>query len=485
LATANKQFILRDNHKVRCLLGFFGAVLAWSLMYSPVPALALLAVAATVYLATRPYELLLVMVFLIPFNFVSNLGPIPVAAELLKVIIWFPLLVHQYAQGKTMRPSRFRRSIFVLAALTALSLARAHDLAFSLKEGVRFASNLGLLYVVPNLVDSRNKVLQVLRVLSYSSCLVCLYGFYQFAIQDYGALFWIVNPRLHTALAPGRSTFWPWRNRISSVLTSEMELGHYLNLCIPASIVLWLESRARRSQLRWLLIAVALLAALVLTFTFGAWAALVAGTVAFAVLLRKRSGWKLLLAGAAILAIGAFVVLGPLRPYVASKLFGHGIGSLADDLVTRQENWTFAFHTWWNHPLIGVGEGNYQRWSYMHAPGLIYSPWAPIGGSPHETYLYILAQFGLVGFVAMLTIMIGTLRRNWGLRASPKLGIVALGLAFALTVNLIGWFSDDSTLFSPHAGYLVWLYVALSEAVWNVSRAEIRAEAAGARAQLP
>jgi hypothetical protein len=99
-----------------------------------------------------------------------------------------------------------------------------------LKRCVRQGSNIGLVYLCLNLIDSREKVLQVLRVLTISTFLVAGYGFYQWAIHDHGALFWIVNPRLDTSLAHYRDQFWHWRNRIISVLTSEMELGHYFNL---------------------------------------------------------------------------------------------------------------------------------------------------------------------------------------------------------------------------------------------------------------
>ncbi|MGH9733892.1 MAG: O-antigen ligase family protein [Candidatus Acidiferrales bacterium] len=445
-----------------CLIALFGVTLACSLFFTPLPLFGVLGCMAATYFFTRPYKLLLTMVFLIPFNFVFKIGPIPLAAELLKVFIWIPVIFHMRATKKRMPAGRYSRSVFVLALLLGISLLSATDFGFSLKECVRLGSNIGLLYVVPYLVDSREKVFQVLRVLTYSTLVVAAYGFYQYAIHDFGALFWIVNPRLSSELAPGRSTFWEWRNRITSVLTSEMELGHYLNLCIPISVALWLQGRVRR--LKWLLAIVALLAALVLTFTFGAWASLIATTVLFIVLLREESGRKLLVGAGTAAAAGALVVMAsPLRTFIATKLFSHNMGSFAWDLLTRLDGWLFAFQTWLSHPLFGVGAGNFQALQYEH--DFIHSAWAPTGTSPHETYLYILAQFGAVGFVAMLAIVLGALRSDWNLRADPKLGLVALALAFALTVNLIGWFSDDSTFFSPHAGYLVWVFIGMSEAV--------------------
>src|SRR4051794_17913958 len=41
----------------------------------------------------RPFPLLLLMVFLIPFNFVFTVGSIPIAVELLKIVAWIPFLI--------------------------------------------------------------------------------------------------------------------------------------------------------------------------------------------------------------------------------------------------------------------------------------------------------------------------------------------------------------------------------------------------------
>lgn len=466
MSTAAVQSGLDQSPTAVWLLALIGAILACSLLYTPLLLASLLGCAAAIYFFTRPYKLLLTMVFLIPFNFVIRVGPLPLAVELLKVFIWVPLVVHMNATRKMLPVSRHSRAVLVLGCLVGLSLLRAPDFEFSLKECVRLGSNIGLLYAIPYLVGTREKVLEVARILIYSSLLVALYGFYQFSIHDFGALFWIVNPRLSTELAPGRSTFWGWRDRITSVLTSELELGHYLNLCIPIGIALWLQSRPR--QRRWLFITIALLGALVLTFTFGAWAALIATVAIFGAFLRRESRAKLLFGGM-FAAVCACIVATttPLRPLIITKIVSSGVGSVSWDLLTRFDNWAFAFRVWLDHPLFGVGAGNFQALQYDF--DFLHSPWAPAGSSPHETYLYILAQFGLVGFVSILVIVLGALRSDWKLRGDPKLGIVALGLAFALTVNLIGWFSDDSTFFSPHAGYLVWVIIGLSEAVRNIA----------------
>src|SRR5215470_14822238 len=87
-----------DDSRLPLILGALGAVVGASLFLTPIPFLLLVGIPASFYFISRPYELLLVMVFLIPFNFVFKIGQIPVAFELLKVIAWFPFLVHLSAR---------------------------------------------------------------------------------------------------------------------------------------------------------------------------------------------------------------------------------------------------------------------------------------------------------------------------------------------------------------------------------------------------
>ena len=448
-------------------LAGFGAILAGSIFYSPVPIVLLIAVPCCFYFLFRPYHLLLAMVFLIPFNFVFRIGPVPVAMELLKVVAWVPFLIHLHNSGQRFKTSKYNKWFAIWVAILALSIIRSNNLPYTIKESVRFGSNLGLCYLVLNLVDSQEKVLQVLRVLTISAFLVACYGFYQFAIQDYGALFWIVNPRLDTSLAPNRVAFWEWRGRIISVLTSELELAHYFNLCLPVAVALWLMEGRKRLGSRWFLIAASILLGLLLTFTFGAWLALLAALASFALLFEKRRIWKPVLVGALIISSVAFLlVFGPLRPFVRDKLLGTSLGSAGFDIVARFDSWLFAGQVWWSHPILGIGVGNFEKLEYEHE--YLPSEWVQTGSTPQNAYVYLLALSGIVGLTSILAILLGAIRSDLSLRRNPQLRLIALAIAFGLTTVLFASLTDDGPLFGAHAAYLVWLFVGLSEALRNL-----------------
>jgi putative inorganic carbon (HCO3(-)) transporter len=332
---------------------------------------------------------------------------------------------------------------------------------------VRLGSNLALVYLCINLVDSRQKVMQIFRVLTVSTLIVALYGFYQWMIQDYGALFWIVNPRLDTSLAHYRDYFWEWRHRIISVLTSEMELGHYFNLCIPISVVLWLTEGRKQLASKWFLITCCLLLGLILTFTFGSWLAL-AGACGFSVLFfgGRKKARLLIYSTLALIAITLVLAYSPLEKVIEDKVSGNAIGSLAWDAATRLYGWKLALQAWWSHPLLGVGIGNFEFFSadYDFVLGA-----QSLGSSPHETFLYLLANYGLIGTAAVVFIIASSIRSGIQVaRTHSRYALIAGALSFAIAANLIGWLSDDSTYLGPHTSYLLWLFVGLVEAVRNL-----------------
>lgn len=450
-----------DDGRLVLLIASFGAALAVSLFYTPLPLIVLVGVPCCFYFITRPYELLLAMVFLVPFNFVFKVGPVPVAMELLKIAVWVPFLLTRNERDK-FTGSSLNRWYAILAAVLILSLARAHDIPFTVKECIRLASNLGLVYLCVNLINTPEKVWQIFRILTISTFLVALYGFYQWMIQDYGPLFWIVNPRLDTSLAHYRDHFWEWRHRIISVLTSEMELGHYFNMCLPIAVALWFAEGRKRLGSQWLWMSIAMFVGLMLTFTFGAWLAL-AATCALAIAFfgGKKRLKVLVWSSFALGVIVLWFAFGPLREVIEAKATGTAIGSLAWDAATRLYGWKLALQVWWAHPFIGAGIGNFESLSadYDFVLGA-----QSLGSSPHETFLYLLANYGLVGTVAVIAIILASVRSNIrGFRYHSHTGPIAAALAFALSVNLIGWFSDDSTYLGPHTSYLLWLMVGLSE----------------------
>jgi putative inorganic carbon (hco3(-)) transporter len=441
-----------------------------SALYAPqILALCIAALLAIIFFE-NPFGLLMVMAFLIPFNFIVVVGQVPLAAELLKVAVWGPFLLFLITRRKRFVASRYNLFFLVIAALLAYSCLTATDFAFTFKESLRLLSSIGLVYLAVNLVDTKEKLFIILKTIGISSLIVAVYGLYQYSIHDYGALFWIVNPRISTDLAPSRADFWEWRNRLMSFLTSEMEAGDYIAYCIPLAAALAVTAKRFGERMLWRTTVIFLLIALLLTFTFGSWIGFGAALIYFVWVFRKRLRLKIIAAALVVFAASAITFALTNQAYLSDK-----VEQIAWDYATRLAFWLVAWKEFLDHPIHGGGLGSFgplvaeQHFSWLGAI------WADTT-SPHNIYLYILSQFGIVGFLAVfgvfvyaLLLMVRVGRAKFG-QADIDLRWIAFALGFSIIVLLVSGSADDSTLFGPHTSYLIWLLIGLTDVVARFAR---------------
>jgi putative inorganic carbon (HCO3(-)) transporter len=450
------------NSKAAFLIPLLAVTTLLAGLYAPAVLAILLVLLALLFSVNDPFRILVLVAFLIPFNFVFVIGEIPVAAELLKVFMWGPFVLYLFTKKQKFRFSRYSLPFLAIFVLLAYSCLVATNLPFVVKESVRMGSSISLCYVAVNLIDTREKLFVVLKSIGISSLIVAIYGLYQFAIQDFGALFWLVNPRITTSLAPSRAVFYEWRNRITSVLTGEMEAAVYFNYCIPVAGALFLYAKNRSGRIFWMSTFILLLVGLLLTFTFGAWAAFAASLVYL--------GWKFRdrLPAKAIVLTPGLIMLAAAGVIAANiDVMTHRIELVAFDMWTRWEFWRLALGEFLTHPIVGGGLGSFGP--MVSAANFDWleriSPEWSATMSPHNAYMYILSQFGLVGFLCIWGVLIHAIRSMVKIarEVDQEFRWIGLGLALSLSTVVVGSLTDDGTIFGPHSSPLIWLLVALTE----------------------
>lgn len=170
-----------------------------------------------------------------------------------------------------------------------------------------------------------------------------------------------------------------------------------LSLCIlfPCMIGIALGARSRfRKMLAWggvIVIVMAIIATQSRGGTLG-----IAGILVY---LWLRSSKKLV-TGVGIAMVGAIVLL-----YAPSQYFQRmsTVSSMTIDgsAQGRLDAWGGAMGMGLNHPVLGIGAGNFRaRW----------------GKTAHSTYMLALAELGLPGFFCTLVLVLGNLRQNARLR---------------------------------------------------------------------
>jgi O-antigen ligase len=210
-----------------------------------------------------------------------------------------------------------------------------------------------------------------------------------------------------------------------------------------------LSSSAARVR-AWLALAVvAQFVALMLTMTRGAWVGVVAGLVVVCIVLRSR-----VLALASALGLAALLVFSSLyandqgRTIAVSEL----VTSEADrNVSTRLVLWDMSWDMFRDHPLFGVGMGDYS----LEAEARLEQRKVRTTVDSHNVFLQVLATRGLVGFLPFAAFFAVLVRSLWSIAAASErgslarhyaagaLGATAAILAGALTENNV----DDSEVF--------------------------------------
>ncbi|MGV9251275.1 O-antigen ligase family protein [Streptomyces sp. NPDC003697] len=211
--------------------------------------------------------------------------------------------------------------------------------------------------------------------------------------------------------------------------------------------------------------AVALLAPLALSFSRGAWIATALACALQLVLAGVRRALKVAAATAAagVILVGGFGF--------GSALLQERIDSIAQvtdapdhSVVDRYTLWASATGMWRQHPLTGVGLKGFPEYRDGHAT-LALSSGSEIAGagsayhrqallSPHNMYLLVLSEQGLVGLLTLaggwLALLVCGLRRMLRVRdrrAGLDCGLVACGLlVWQLTDFVYGDIGGPSTV---------------------------------------
>lgn len=237
-----------------------------------------------------------------------------------------------------------------------------------------------------------------------------------------------------------------------------MAMSDVVSYGLLAALGLALGARAqgrRRAARAFGLTAAALALPLAVSFSRGSW---IATGVAVAVALLLTDA-RMALRGALFTLAAAVVLVGGLGvggAGVTARLSSIGSVAAAPDhsVSDRYDLWATAGRIWRDHPATGVGPKQFPRYRDAHAP-IRLSSGSDTGGagasfsrepllSPHNMYLLVLSEQGLVGLTAFavlfLSLLLGTARGAVTERSGLGLGAALVGL---LTWQLVDFLYAD------------------------------------------
>jgi putative inorganic carbon (HCO3(-)) transporter len=400
------------------------------------------------------------LVFLLPwYPLLDASPPFRDVFLLLRFVLLAGVWLRRRREGKSfsewMVGSKLKRGVLLFAGVAIFSLlvSSEHANIAAYRSLVRLLSYLAVFFAISGWLEDRRQITTIIKVLLVSTIGVALFGLYQVYERGYTDLYFYLYPLQKEALEP-------WVGRITSFLFHFNSLAGYLNLVLPLSLA-WMTF-AEGSGMRTGLICHSVAAA-ALYFT-GSRGGLIAygGTLLTSVWFLKPKRTALFrLCVSLALAAGLIVSL--------KQPGGDGAGRQVDefDQQTRLAAWAAARMMFLDHPVLGVGYGNYRS---------LYNDYIPVARldelDAHNLYLQFLAETGIIGFLIFCVLMAVFAWNAIKLarHSDPFYRLVGVGVGGALAGTLIHGMVDYLFNASPQFGALFWLVLALGLVAFQDSR---------------
>jgi putative inorganic carbon (HCO3(-)) transporter len=368
---------------------------------------------------------------------------------------WFTETL-EHRSHRSSPSTRLNLPLLLYLGFTALSLVAARDARLSSFELFLLLQMYLVFFYVANFVRNREDVLFVVFFLLLGCLMESLVMIgLSFASLPSG-LWGPIHIRVDTQVN-GELT------RVGGTVGSPNEAGAYLSLMLSLAISVLFTPAGRKYKL----LAAAVLAfgsaALIFTFSRGAWVSLVIAIVLFCWLLWRRNGSSLK-APIALLAILLLSYL-PFQNAIKARLLADDNGSAESRIPLMN----LAFRIIADNPILGVGSNNFSAVmdGYLTSEfrqGFLYTV--------HNKYLLVWAEIGFAGLLAYLAFLFGTLRKGWACwKENDRLmSTLALGFTAAIVGNMVHQSVD--IFHDRPVTQSVWLVAGLIFAMHGMLRAQ-------------
>ena len=321
-------------------------------------------------------------------------------------------------------------------------------------------------------VSGRRRVILVIALLAGVAVFQALVGLWQFGLSDDLPEHFAINERFFRAYGTFEQP-----NPYAGFLGLA---GALLAGLFAVTVWEWIpnfEFQILNLKFGLLLFAlVAVAAGLLASWSRGGWMGFAAAIFVITILLPQRGGWGLVLAVVIVVGVLGLYAAGWLPASIASRLTGFleytrfedvrgvGINDANYAVIERMAHWQAALSMWRERFWFGVGFGCYEAAYPAHR--LINWPFAL--GHAHNYYLNLLAETGILGLGAYLTLLGSIFVSLW--RASRRTtgwvrGLI-LGLAGAWTHFAVHNFVDNILVNNVH----LHLGVLLALSAWAIGR---------------
>jgi putative inorganic carbon (HCO3(-)) transporter len=383
---------------------------------------------------------------------------------ILRFIFFICVCIQLARKGRSIQSwifSHLNTKVAIMAVIMALSLivSNYRGTFAAYQNLVKMLSYIAFYYGIAGWLETREQVFKAVKLVLVSTIVVSLFGFCQVVADGFTALYFHINPMAADIL----EELGGWSGRITSLLFHSNSLAGYLNLVVPLAMACFMIGKHAYVRRLGLVCAATATAALYFTGSRGGWIAY--GFMLLAVYWYSSPRREAVARLAIVLALAAAIV-------VTLSLSGTGMASQdqfavqagraqevdAFTLESRLALWNAAAQMFVQHPVLGIGFGNYRLHFQEYIPGIDYALDA------HSLYLQFLSETGIAGFLSFLLVSWSFLRTGGRLaRGSDELyRIIGVAACGAVTATLAHGGVDYLYGVSPQFGNMFFLALALT-----------------------
>lgn len=407
--------------------------------------------------------LLIILILLLPLQFALNIDENVdlVTTRILVPILFLLWLVKSLARKKIWIPDKAEmRLIASFLFLSALSLFLGRDASAGIRKLLFFLTIFPVFFVAADIFREQKWRGRAMVAVVLAGTLAAAVGLSQFLFSFLIGV--EKSVKIWETLAPhflgnsfgkivAANSSWlvniggAIRLRAFGLFPDPHNFAFFVNLCLFAGLGFLFVQKKMVSKIWVGAAAVLMITAVGLSFSRGAYFGLIAGAIFFAIIFFKRTG---MLGKAFVAAAAIFVLIFIFNSNIITQRLATSFNLKEGSNAERYKNWVQAAEIIRDHPLGGVGLGNYAR---------AVDPTAADRSSiyAHNLFLDIAAETGVLNAIIFLFLILISIWRN-----IKNNNMISLGLASGLVAFFVHSIFDTA-LYSPQVLTVFLIIIAL------------------------
>jgi len=348
-------------------------------------------------------------------------------------------------QAEKSRTNPYNIPLLLLLCAYLTSTITSVNLQNSIKEIIKFISYLSIFFLVSQTNDGQKKI--IIKTIVITASIISVYSIYQYFWGYQHTLNYLKkinsNLLLHSSYAKDILI----AKRAIGTFPSPNLFGGYLIIAFFPALYLLFEQIRHREKSRELLISllplIVITFALIFTKSMGVWLCLLFSLIILFLTYTPLRQRKLIITFSLVFIalIITFIVINRWERLM-------NLENPQNSITQRLSYWRTAIAMIKDHPIVGVGSGNFQEVFLKYKTGM-----STDTRYAHNIFLHQWAETGMLGIIALLYLIMLFLKK---IKLENKNIFIFLGGVTFILHNLI-----DNTYFIPQAGLFFWILLGL------------------------